>query len=221
MLKKFFAFTMAEVLVVIAVIGVTAALALPTVSNNIEEKKVVSALRKIYPELETAYQAVVSQYGKPPEWADADNNTDGSQMNLLFHNKLLKHMTYKAEDSTNRKIILKDNSEIEYYILKTPHMLSNEFDFSTKTQHNSCTGEMGTFVVDINGSQKGENTIGRDKFTFYICYEEGIVPSGESDAGPIANNTNNDNAAWIIKAGNMDYLKCADQLDWNTKRTCK
>ena len=28
-------------------------------------------------------------------------------------------------------------------------------------------------------------------------------------------------AYWIIKNGNMDYLKCKDELDWETKTSCK
>ena len=26
---------------------------------------------------------------------------------------------------------------------------------------------------------------------------------------------------WVIKNGNMDYLKCPDELDWDTKTSCK
>ena len=26
---------------------------------------------------------------------------------------------------------------------------------------------------------------------------------------------------WVIENDNMDYLKCADELNWETKRTCK
>lgn len=217
MFRKSFAFTMAEVLMVIAVIGVTASLALPNLSNNMEEKKTVSALRKIYAELDTAYQAVVAQYGRPPEWADITNSTSDEAMTAEFFGKFNRVLS-NTSTSQSRVTRLKDNSEVEYNVKSMSDIISG---LSTKTQNNSCTGEMGNLIVDVNGHKKGENTIGRDKFTFYMCYEEGLVPSGDSASGPIATNTNNDNAAWVIKAGNMDYLKCASQLNWNTKRTCK
>ena len=66
--KKFIAFTLAEVLIVLAIIGVAAALTLPNLNDDIEDKKVVAKLRKIYPELDGIYESIVQTYGKPYEW---------------------------------------------------------------------------------------------------------------------------------------------------------
>ena len=218
MFRKNSAFTLAEVLIVIAVIGITATLALPNLTTNLDEKKTVSALRKIYPELSTAYDAVVSQYGKPPEWADAASNADANAMTKLLHDKMIKNLAI-SKDINNSHVILKDGAEVEFYLFDRAYMLN-------KIGNNDgiCADNLGYMTVDINGAQKGENTSGYDRFEFSICYERGIMPSGESlNVGPKVFNGGQGvyNTAWVIKAGNMDYLKCIDDLDWNTKRTCK
>ncbi len=216
--KKSLAFTLAEVLIVIAVIGITATLTLPNLTNNLDEKKVVSSLRKIYPELETAYQAVVAEYGRPPEWADAASNANASTMSVLLQNKIIKHLSvsddlYSIEGSA--AAILKDGSRVEFYAQSLSDMKSN---YSTSYIAGVCTGYLGYILVDIDGNEKGENSSGKDRFQFNICYNEGLVPEGETSSGPTISGSN---AAWVIKAGNMDYLKCAGDLNWNTKRTCK
>ena len=55
-----------------------------------------------------------------------------------------------------------------------------------------------------------------------------IVPSypdfadGDSHyEGKYEGNPGNYATAWIIRNGNMDYLKCPDELNWDTKTSCK
>jgi len=216
MFKHFKAFTMAEVLMVIAVIGVTAALALPTMTTGLDEKNSVSAIRKIYPEIETAYTELVTEYGKPPEWTDVSSNSDATTMTTSFHNKLMEKLG-TTTNIDNANFIMKDGSQVTVAMDKMSDIISH---LATSSNNNSCMGSMGTITVDINGTRKGENSNGYDIFRFLVCFEQGIVPEGDSNSGPtaVANATN---TAWIIKAGNRDYLKCASSLSWATKRTCK
>lgn len=216
MFKHFKAFTMAEVLMVIAVIGVTAALALPNVTSDLDEKNVVSALRKIYPEIETSYTELVTQYGKPPEWTDVTSSSNASAMTTSFHNKLVEKLGI-SKDVSNSSFILKDGAQVTVSMNKMSDIISN---LATSSSNNTCLGSMGTITVDVNGLKKGENTNGRDTFQFLVCYEQGIVPAENSTSGPLAS-SNGTNTAWVLKAGNRDYLKCASSLSWSTKRTCK
>lgn len=214
MLKKILAFTMSEVLMVVAIIGVTAALTLPTMTSNLDEKKVVSKVRKIYGEIDTAYQAIVAQEGKPIEWKDIDNGADQDKMTKLFTKKIAERLAINQKNDA-KSLFLKDGSYLEFNVTDRPSIIAE----LTK-EENSCTGRMGTITLDIDGPQKGFKNVGKDIFVFNICYVEGIVPDGSSDSGPVVS-ANGSNTAWVIKAGNMDYLKCASQLNWNTKKTCK
>ena len=92
----------------------------------------------------------------------------------------------------------------------------------------------GIIYLDIDGPNKGKNTMGEDIFQFMISAEEGIAPYiGPNDQisyirypsmrGLLA-------AYWIINFENMDYLKidssgkCPDGktiLDGTTNTTCK
>ncbi|MBR1754488.1 hypothetical protein IJ732_06585 [bacterium] len=81
--------------------------------------------------------------------------------------------------------------------------------------------------VDINGA-KEPNTLGRDIFRFnynkdgkIFFNRYGQSPSDESDnSWASCNPTRGEGWAcveWVYFKENMDYLHCADELDWNTK----
>ena len=59
---------MAEVLMVLAVIGVVAAMTLPRLSDNVDEQALVAGVRKAYSDLQIAYEAMVTRYGEPDGW---------------------------------------------------------------------------------------------------------------------------------------------------------
>ena len=62
------AFTLAEVLITLGIIGVVAALTLPSlIQRNIEKQRVVQ-LKKAYSELSQAYNLAVEEFGSPTEW---------------------------------------------------------------------------------------------------------------------------------------------------------
>lgn len=75
--------------------------------------------------------------------------------------------------------------------------------------------------VDIDGPNKGKNQIGNDLFDFAIDEEQNILlPSLCPNCWEGSLNTNSYSTAWVIKNGNLDYLKCND-LNWETKTSCK
>lgn len=235
MLKKIVAFSLSEVLLVVGIIGLVAALTLSNLNNNVEERKCIAALRKIYPELEQAYQGVIAEHGRPAEWpaaAAASANTMTDYMNnfVQSHLSILKSCgrtttgcfpSYNdvENDSNYSNMLLKDGSSLSIYIGNMADIRSNVNNhFTSDPTDNFCHGYMGKFIVDVNGP-KGENQPGYDIFEFYMCYDEGLVADGDNPAGPTA--TAASGTAWALKAGNRDYLKCANQLNWNTKRSCK
>ena len=102
-------------------------------------------------------------------------------------------------------------------------------DFGTNSNHYPNMKYYGAVYVDIDGPNKGKNTIGYDMFDFSIT-DQGIFPSNtqyniedyRGEDGPCGNVAHDYYCtAWVIINGNMDYLKCYDELTWNGKTSCK
>jgi prepilin-type N-terminal cleavage/methylation domain-containing protein len=225
MLGKIKAFTMAEILVVLGIIGVVAVLTLPNLSRNAEDRKVIAGLRKSYAELDTIYQSIATTYGKPYDWNVA-NTTSAADMTKTFGDYFAEVSSISKDcgtstgcfsgtidsDTSYRKFLMKDGSSVGMKVSQASTVFSNVN--TTSDNCNGGTGDMGTIVVDVNGL-KGENNYGYDTFYINIC-SKGLVPKGEK-----AMSTSTDSStAWVLKAGNRDYLKCSG-LNWNTKRSCK
>ena len=62
---KMKAFTLAETLIVIGIIGVVAALTLPNLNNATDDKETVTRLMKAYSMLNEANDRAVATYGQP------------------------------------------------------------------------------------------------------------------------------------------------------------
>jgi len=67
MFKKF-AFTLAEVLIVIGIIGVIATITIPPLVQKQQEQQTVVALKKAYSTLSNAYTLAVQENGTPENW---------------------------------------------------------------------------------------------------------------------------------------------------------
>ena len=71
--KKALAFTLAETLVVMGIIGVVAALTLPNLNNSTGDKEKIVKFRKIFQNLEDAFGRARSVYGPIATWTKAGN----------------------------------------------------------------------------------------------------------------------------------------------------
>ena len=68
-LKK--AFTIAEVLMVVAILGAVAVLTIPNLKNNTTEETNAVTLKTAYSQLETAINAAIAEYGSIQEVTDS------------------------------------------------------------------------------------------------------------------------------------------------------
>lgn len=227
-LRKIIAFTMTEVLLVLAIIGVTAALTIPKLNADVEERKIVSALRKSYSELEPIYQTIVETYGKPSEWGITDSSTLTQRFAEYFADTAAISKNcgtgsgcfsgYINTSSNYRKFIMKDGSAVAIWIddlSSFNEIMSDEID-----ENYRCKGSMGQITVDVNGPFKGANDYDDDIFVFNMCYVDGFKPETTGViSGYSANYGDSKFTEWVIKVGNRDYMKC-NNLNWTSKRTC-
>lgn len=220
-LKKFRAFTLAEVLITLGIIGVVAAMTMPTLIQNNQEKVTVTRLKKVYSVLSQAYISAFSENINIQEWGLGETfSKDGAQAiadKMLPYLKISKNcgfetgcfpkmLAYKYFNGESWYII--DSSNRAYrFILADGTLVAIE-----------SFGTQGKIFVDTNGF-KGPNQDGKDLFSFWLK-TEGVVPLGTSNGSPVFG-TNESYTAWVIFNENMDYLRCPDKLGWDKAKSCK
>lgn len=203
-MKRFNAFTLAEVLITLGIIGVVAALTMPVLIANHQEKQTVVRLKKAYSVISQAYLSAKNEYGQISDWftegshlvEDDEGNTIWSDTsmansNLLF-DRLGKYLNVasrcKGDDTTCQKYekFANLNNVIIASSVKTAKIpvmnLADGTTISGGWINNPITAckkntSCADFAVDINGITKGPNTYGKDIFIFSIT-PEAVKPVG-------------------------------------------
>ena len=91
MLNKRVAFTLAEVLITLGIIGVVAAMTIPNLVNTYKEKVRVSKVKKAYSVLANAYNLAKSEYGSIEQW-DLPEPSDTQNYTIAIGDKLRTFM---------------------------------------------------------------------------------------------------------------------------------
>lgn len=238
---KNYGFTLAEVLITLTIIGIVAAITIPVLSQNANERATVTALKKAFSVLTNAYNLAVQENGTPDNWGNTASyapllqlkpylnvNKDclnGSQgcfppgVNYLYLTAAWGGIGI-MDNISDPKLRLADGTIITGADVWPS---CNHANGTSQALQNVC----GQINVDING-YKGPNQFGMDMFVFWVT-KYGLIPAGtqpetlwrsfpatckNKDAGMGDGCT-----AWIIYNENMDYLHCND-LDWGVKTKC-
>lgn len=189
------AFTMAEVLITLGIIGIVAAMTLPGVIKNYQRKEAETRLKKAYSTISQAFLAAQAKHGEIKDWEKWEDAefilehyikpeikgaqvfpTSESKSNLMcFEGKFPTN--YQNGDKESTQYAWMDNVHIS-----TP--FSPNQTASIKLMDGTCLGlnpNIGSYpnrvVIDINGSYTRPNKAGYDLF-FYIINENQILPYG-------------------------------------------
>ncbi len=245
--KKLVAFTLAETLIVMGIIGIVSALTLPNLNSSTGEKEKVAKVKKIYQNLTDAFGRAEAVYGDFDEWFVSDSNVTaytqrftervseflkvtkdcGTSNSSCFNTKVKEGLTSTGNSDLTT---LGCSTGYRYLILADGTSLALCLD-NTTGESNMISGPnwMGWVIADIDGPTKGNNEAGRDLHFFAIYPETGITPNGQ---GNLDTSSSSDvetamglmgvfSTLWITSFDNMDYLKCPEKLNWTTKTTCK
>ena len=217
---KCVAFTLAETLVVMGIIGVVAALTIPNLNQSTGDREKVAKLKKIHSNLEDAFGRAQAIYGPADEWESQFKqrggigfySTEGAKFiaeRLIDFMKISKNC---GEDSTpcfkDKPLDLGGGSA-------GISNLGNYFILADGTSIGIAYEGAGIhrLYIDIDGPNKGSNTFGKDLFQYFsydTVRESGnlFVPSG-SDTNDISQclKGNSCYTWWVLQTGNMDYLK--------------
>lgn len=148
--NKIKAFTLAEVLITLAIIGVIAAITIPTLAANHRKEETLSRLKKFYSTLNQVVlkaQADGNNWNYWAEMANASNDETSETVNEFAKQYVLPYMIYHKYEIKGRKlyVYLNDGSYFQM-------------------QKGGCLD----FIIDVNGDRK-PNMYGRDKFVFLYC----------------------------------------------------
>ena len=174
--SKHAAFTMAEVLITLGIIGIVAAMTLPGVIEGYQKAETVNRLKKAYSVMAQAIELSEVHNESVKYWNFNQSNAD-------FFNQYLKPHFAKINETTYGKIsdqikYTRPNGSVEnnFTLFWSDSLIINTVDGMTFFFPESLPTNKH-FAVDINGYKK-PNRFGRDLFVFVISQEYGFVPYG-------------------------------------------
>ena len=222
--RKRSAFTLAEVLITLGIIGVVASLTLPSVINKYQEKVTVTKVKKAYSTMNNALFSAISENGEVDTWdypyynAGTENvpNTEVFASKILPYLRILKDcgisqrncmldVDYKLSDGSNWNGYTYNRYRLYYKVI-----LNDGSYLVIRFEYPKCNGsgdgvvgdKCGWFLIDVNGDKK-PNKFGQDVFLF-IIRKNGLTPGKDCTTKNSAGECTG-GAAHIILNGNMKY----------------
>lgn len=218
------AFTLAEILITLGIIGVVAAMTIPNLIFNYREHETVAKLKETYSILTQAIKMAEEEYGGIENW-EAERDEAGAKIlggNLKPYLKIA--LDCATDDSTNSCI----DKDSQYYLFNgnkfTSENFKNRYFYKLALNNGSLifldrasTSEKDAYIyiyVDTNGKSK-PNRFGYDLFEFSYKKDIGLLPSGNPQivSNTYKNYCNNRSntgygcAYYVLTFNSMDYLK--------------
>lgn len=224
MAKKIHAFTLAEILITLTIIGVIAALTIPNLVSRNKDSEIVNGVLKGYSVLKNAYGLAVAENGDITSWITDDDRVVFNK--FADHLKVVKKCndisdgclkSAVAVSLTGKKdwwnslgskaLVLQDGTIISY----VQHSVTWSY-----TDHKNASGKginCGKFFYDINGHKK-PNQLGRDIFVFYLDVD-GIYAAEEiNNPNRVLGNVSGGNAPYTNPLMHCDISEPGSE-QWN------
>ena len=179
------AFTLAETLITLSIIGVVAAMTVPTLMSNMNKQIYVTGLKKVYNQLQNAMKMIPITEGC--------SSGDYSCSGLEYWDTKNSVETWAKQFKVKQICLNSDNEyckwvDTEFYMHKIGSRYGGFITEDGMLIAIQQTGEVvssagtisATIGVDVNGA-KGPNLLGRDVFVFGAYYR----PYGNIHAGTI------------------------------------
>ena len=194
-MKKLTGFTMAEVLITLGIIGIVAAMTLPSVIKSYQKKVTVIRLKRTYNVLMQAFERSRADYGDPSNWGfDSVYNSDPTQKDAItekfttqyvvpylpkiqkYQKGSFKDLGYKKEFISNglgTDGVSLDNQGYLTVLNDGSILLFTVAGYNYGTSENPDVKLTNIYIIaDINGL-RGPNATGVDIFSFYFQTQPG------------------------------------------------
>ena len=174
---KRFGFTLAEVLITLGIIGVVAAMTIPTLINNYQKNTVVTQLRKSYSVFQQAYGMAQVNNGNPTDWVPASPSYSRANIISFWQTYMLPSLKVakicdSADGSDFYNCWSNEIKGLNGTLGSTDINTSQGFSFILADGTNvqvSDSDTYGAIYVDLNGKSK-PNVIGKDVFRMDMYY---------------------------------------------------
>ena len=200
------AFTLAEVLITLGIIGVVAAMTIPTLIADYQEKVYISRVKKVYSLLSQAYKFAELEYGNPTTWnlEKWEQKEDATSDNMYTDIASAGSADFLGQRfaeflKVNKMCLAADKDcmeEIDYKLLRgvsdKEHFRGGRFNtmilsdgtiiynyianVNCGNPNDYGVRTCASFYADVNGTQ-GPNRRGVDFFEFRLT-DRGIIPNG-------------------------------------------
>lgn len=178
-MKKINAFTLAEVLITLGIIGVVAAITIPMLITNYQKRQVVTQLKEAYSIMQQAVKLSEEDNGGVDCW---DTTLTGEQFFKKYMQGYVKSMnmytTGELKKLAPRQLLNGSNyTGTTYTGAKSSHFTL--INGSMITMNLNSAGENGMWIgIDVNGISR-PNRIGRDTFLFFLSPQYGLRALGD------------------------------------------
>ena len=167
------AFTLAEVLITLGIIGVVASLTIPTLIKNYQKEQTVTQLKKVYSELSQAIKMAEVENGNVSNWVFGTISFSADEALNFTNTYLTPYLSISKncgkELNTCTKLRRAGLDGISNNIYEVPNQAGN----SKFILNNGALVWVDTYstitniFVDLNGDKK-PNIFGKDTFAFRI-----------------------------------------------------
>lgn len=205
------AFTLAEVLVTLMIIGVIAAMTIPGLRKNAEQRELAAGCKKAYSTLSQAFYLAENENGPMKRWGLTDADSTQVFNNIKEHLNIMKECIGATGCMGDGKYY-QLNGEVFTSLTATGYgspaiafVLADGMSVAFDIQPD----QYYLFFVDVNGAGKKPNTLGQDVYEFlWYPDERGFYPAGKGASAwgnCIEGGTGLDCAARVIQEGGIKY----------------
>lgn len=191
-MKKKFAFTLAEVLITLSIIGVVAALTIPTLIQKYQKIVLVNQLKKAVSVVENGFRKAMADDGVDKLEDTSLFREEGSiafsgyrptlKYNLDKYFKIIKNDEYGTIPINYKYLDGFKYAQPPQFasIYLSDGIILYTSGFYRTTFSGSPTASLGGILIDVNG-EKGPNQYGRDMFNFNLANNGRLYPAGSKE----------------------------------------
>ncbi len=180
-MKRNTAFTLAETLIVLMIIGVVAAISIPAIKKDADSREMATKLKKTFTIMAQATDLIIQEEGFVRRWAGTSpQNYYKDKLSVVQSCPPEKGCMYdgniKMKNGSNdivygdRGLLLADGSSVS---ISPGYGSIDSYGIDPEDYPNV----KATMHIDINGAQK-PNQWGVDRYLFLLIDGKGLVPSG-------------------------------------------
>ncbi len=219
--KRRTAFTLAEILITLGIIGVVSAITMPMLITHYQKQATVNQLKKAYSEFSQAVKMAEIDHGLMETWNFEGFNTALERNTYFGENYLLPYLKVVEKCIPSSSKCWADEIRNVSGNIVTGSVINS---VNTRVSFITASGYSGFYWlngdglgiwywVDLNGPKKGSNRLGRDIFGFHI----GWGANSSSGRSTLNNLTRDEIKEHCIDKGEIYYSfldgsYCADLI---------